>query len=479
MLKRYYPIILIHATLAAFLSVLLLNRIDNGFAPFLDFGLFHLTFDKIYSGHEFSRIIFGHFQPMLILLSWVNHVLPWQWQVFFAGYIIFFINPLLIYVKYERLGLLIYFLIPVTWFVYLDIFVVEIILFPLVFFSIKFFEENRVTYFTVILLIGLLVKETFLFIAVGFFLISLLQSKWRFASIAFALGFIYILAYVFLSFAHDFDQHQLNVFSLEIWNFVRVKQWNWIEILKTALIFLVPLILFRRRRYYFLVSFAPFLVFAVLFNKDYLLFYSNQYLFMFLPLFIRDLVGADDEGQFNWKLLLLFSLFIATSFGASPISRFFYSDKVEKYSLVSYLPNFLGPTNDLDVAFGCLAAAGGRYSIQNNAFRPVSGLGHDFLLFPDGVVSPVVTPKFRGVDVSFETVKADGAILRPGGELFLGGDSCGYFYGKCRDIALLERYEEFRNLTKTSAVGAIKINDYEFYFFDESVMTRFLLCSQG
>ena len=116
-------LIILCAGVSVALAFMLLNRIYNGFGPYLDFGLFNLSFQKISHYGELSRAAFGHLQPSIIILSFLGYIFPWEWQIFLPVFVLFFINPLMLFSFYGWSAVVLYLLIPITWFIYLDIFI--------------------------------------------------------------------------------------------------------------------------------------------------------------------------------------------------------------------------------------------------------------------------------------------------------------------------------------------------------------------
>ena len=477
MTKINYQPFIFWGCVSIFMAALLVNRIHNGFGSYLDFGLFHLTFDKMSSNYEFTRSIFGHFQPLLMLFSLVDLNLPWAWQAVFPVLILFFLNPLLILSSFGKVGIFVYFFVPITWFVFLDIFVLEIFIFPIVVLAILYFDRAKIWIFLSLLVIGLLLKESFLFVVITFLLISCVKCQWHLVKAVSWVILGYVITYSMVIFAVESGVEYTSLYSqLALSSGVRFENWDWVEVCKSAIIFMIPFIFMRKNWSYFIISIFPFIIFSVVFDRPHLLYYSNQYLFIFLPFFIRDLVIIIGQGAFEKYSVMVFLLVMTFTFGSSPTSRLFFSDKIEKFNYRSYFPGDSSKIAELNSAFGCLSQLDGRFSIQNNAFWPIQGLKYDFLLFPAGVDSSVVTPVFSKTRIDYASVRADGVILRLDGDLFMGDQSCGFFYGTCSDEMAKQRFFEQRSFVANRSVGAIPVAGYEFYFFDRHIYSRYLQC---
>jgi hypothetical protein len=195
-------------------------------------------------------------------------------------------------------------------------------------------------------------------------------------------------------------------------------------------------------------------------NENYFSF-GHHYVAPLLPIFTFTTLIYLQNNQNIIKYYLIYSIFICLILSPSPFSRLFFTNKTEIYNYSSYLINerdmaikqflnILAENNEPNLVI----------SIQNNILIPNLHSKHTMLLYPSGVMIPMIYP-FKGIQNSNKILSADYVVIDKNRQPFLLDKSCDYYYGKCNNTEMKEYYDL---AIKEVEDKFLKVVDYDGFF---------------
>jgi uncharacterized membrane protein len=450
----------------------------------MDLGLATHTFFGINDLEEYSRVLFGHIQPYLLLYAII-------WGLFKSTYLIvllqlfFLLLPIYyIFKKYNNISALAYLLYFPLWFNALFDFHIDHLSIPILFGFFLAVENKKYLWAAVFSIALGFVKEIFILqtIMCGLYIIVHGYKSFNSNRKIIYIGLLTIVIgvyYFIVTFNYiSFDQTEYKNFGLSSeafsWLGNSISEVLWylinnvveiiIDILNTPRKVIYLIALFGALGFVPLLSPGPLIValpiLAVSLLSSYQGYYGlgHHYTAGLIAPMIIAFAGGLPRAITIWKragfsakwftpILMIGLLFAHIALSPSPISRLFWSDKVWSYNYRAYIPTERDRIIKKAISDYIPAGSDIVVSIQNTLNLDSLMKRRQILLFPDGVsnekLSPFFSKGFQSVDIEWRRVKADYVILDIKRPWFINDQGCKWLYSECTDKKMAAEYLEW------------------------------------
>jgi len=156
-------------------------------------------------------------------------------------------------------------------------------------------------------------------------------------------------------------------------------------------------------------------------------------------------VGLKRKGFWVCVFLCLISSHVLVS--TSPLSRLFWTNKVPQYGYKAYIPTERDRMIKRALEEQIPADADVAVCVQNTVNFSYLAERKYYLLFPDGVVEPLMHPDL-GKRGQLMPVFADYVVLDLKRPWFLGDKGCDWYWGGCQNDEMAEKFMEWVERTK-------------------------------
>lgn len=495
---------LIYIVLLLTLIILVFIRIYSGSTYIADLGFFLNNFSNVTD--QWQRAFYGHVQPLMLLIGIVYEYIP----INLSAYFLIAIQTIgilfgchLVYKNFGHVPGIVMLLYTPLWSVSLFDFHLDFLLIPLLALFFIYIKNNEIVkaFFTVILI--MFVKEPYALEAIGcgIYMIIYGSNNLRIFSNINRLKicgfFTIILGFIFFSI-------NMNIvvpsFSMGVESFaISGDAYSWmgsgyldiiIYILSSPIeIFLKIITNYAKLKYLFIlfgslafipllnplpiVICLPILLISLLSNNpgyyDYTAHYSAG---LIIPLIVSFSGGLKKINEFNitrynMKILYLVIAFTILMthiiFGFSPISRLFWSEKIDRFNFRNYINN---SRNEMIYKQTLLNIPNNRnliVSAQNNINNSYLAHRSHLILYPMGVFGPYKYPdwgrgnflskinyylEFKKNNNLIQNLYADYVLIDLKKNKYLGDKSCIFIYNKCTDLILENEFNESLELIK-------------------------------
>lgn len=484
--RKFKHIFAVYLFAFIIISMMACLKVYSVNSAFMDLGTTIETLYFIGVHNEFDRIFLGHIQPFLLFFS-----IPYKIaNGVTATYITIGIQTLIILFpifkinkEFGAISTLIYLCNPIIYFLAFSTFHIDVIILPMLYLFTSYCNEKKYNNCLFIALLIIFLKETFAPIAVICGIYIFFKSKHKLKSTVlilfgityFFVSVFYIIPYfnisdnklisgyekygtnildIFISLLTHFDGFIIDIIS----NPLKIKL-----LLTLAIVF--PLIFIKFQ----LLIILTIPIFIMLLSSNNANYYSfgHHYLAPILPIFIYiTFLNIQYCNRFK-KYYLYYSIIICVAISPAPLSRLFFSSKIDNFSYTSYISTDrdkkiseilrnINITKDLNLVI----------SIQNNILIPELHVKYTMLLYPSGVFEPMVYP-FKGTYNSYKLLYADYVILDTKRQPFLYDKGCNYYYKKCTDLFLENNYN--RTLFDVKKQYSVFIEYDGFYIFKKKI----------
>jgi len=404
-----------------------------------------------------SIIVTGHVQPLILPLSLLINIVP----VSFKGYLLINLQAFIViltgYLLYKQINNYIGFIYSVNlpiWIMTLFDFHLDVLILPLIFFCYLFYDKGNYFRVSIATVLICMIKEPYALVSSFFGLYILIDQVNKKNIRAFYLGIFVFLFGIFWFFiaviyimpkfnSGNYGALSSNAYSwiLNINTLININalfDYNYINkllflILPFSILGFIPI--FQPK--YLIPAMPIFLIGILSLNKNYFD-YNNHYLAATsIPLLIalNNFISNSLYKNGIKIYVVVCSLCGLIYLGSTPISRLFWNDKISEYSWRAYIPSerkleiskLLIKHIPRDTAIAV--------STQNNISTSELSSRNYYYLFPQGV-------KFDD-SLSSNTKIADYVILDTKIPLFINADGCSWYFGKCHDEVIVNKYFDY------------------------------------
>ena len=434
-------------------------KVNSLNSAFMDLGT---TVESLYfigKHYEFSRLFTGHIQFSLLIFS-----IPYTiFNGLVATYIIIALQTIIllspifkIHKEFGTNATLIYLSNPIIYYLAFSTFHIDVLVIPLLYYFISFCNQKKYNYSLLFGSLITLVKESFAPISVVCGIYLLIKSKYLikasllilFSSFYFIASLAYVIPYFYnsnINFISGYASFGINIFDILInlvTNFDKFFLdilFNPLKIKFLILIIIVFPLAFIRFNLLIILSFPILIMLLSSSNNNYFSF-GHHYIAPLLPIYIYITFINLKKSYKLQRYYLLYSVIICIALSPSPLSRLFFSSKIDNFNYASYISterskkisdilNNLSNHQDISIVI----------SIQNNIFLPELHFKHTMLLYPSGVFKPMPYP-FKGTYNENRLLNADYVVLDTKRRPFIYDKGCNYYYQKCTDLAVENEY---------------------------------------
>lgn len=441
-----------------------------------DFGYFINHFEYLYNDPK--RLILGHFQPSLLFFK-LFYDIGELWGIGIHAILIVETLILAISVYFSKyffgpICSILLFLHPSLWSFLIFDFHIDVLILPLILFSILFINKGIHNLSLILCFCTLLVKEVYLLIGFGLAMYGLI-TYWDNKKLRFSYFFTGIVCVIILFFIRFYLIYTPGVQAGEVLkNLNNIVSWSHVNFtidlvykkIKFLFIILGPCIFLSLFAYRYLIIIIPLAtVYLISSNEAHFNPYAHYGLALCLPLCIslsKGLCKIITNYGFNkpvsYITLLLISLGFHMLITGSPISRLFYSDKTEAFNYRSYFPS--SDRVNIEKSIKQVNLSGKAVSVQNNSYLPALKDAEYLFLFPRGVPLRKVPEKFTE---TFNLGFADYVLLDASKVPFIEDVGCNRIYMKCINQELENEYGFY--LRRMLEQHKVLFNFGEIYFF--------------
>ena len=379
---------------------------------YADFGIFeNISYNfsignyiVILDGH--LSLIYSLYGSLLFILIKLNFEFLFSYFSILIQSIELLLPSIFLYLKKEYYISYIYLLCPPIWFLNFNDVHIDVIIIPIIFFSLYFYHHNRDNYkYLFLIFIALFIKDYYslLLVTFGIYIFIDLRKNFLISFLLILSGtFIFLLYYIYLreittlssteligdseifsgfygnnftsiliNFFFEFDKYIFGLFTLKKIIYV--------------LFFCIYFLVFVKFKFSLLIIFFPFL-FINLFSTN-LTFVSlvNHHIVVLIPVFTYNLLLNKNKIQlfinkFNIKYFyIIFFILFSPNF----ISPYFYFNNYDLFNFSNY--ENLERKNKIKNDIERLIDNKSIISIQNNLNNNYLSFRKDYLLYPEGV----------------------------------------------------------------------------------------------
>jgi hypothetical protein len=441
----------------------------------MDLGIFS---NQVYNlKKEWWRAFAGHFHPFSYFFSLIS-----DFKTLIPYFLINFQNLILVFTfllikKIYGKTLSIFFLLsPLLWFSFKDFHYdsIVVLLHSLVF---LFYYKKKIKTAYFFLTLSCFVKEIFTLYAIFFmifFSIEKISKEKKISSIFYEI--LIILIYVFLYFfqyyisyiliyeTKDINHHtnysnlfteivnsKVNLLSNMNINFLKIK---FILLIFSFFLFL-PLLNLKK-----IILIIPLILTVLIFQNQNYFDYTNHYTIGILIPLIDICYEIKKKYELD-KLLLLFGFIFNIFFSYSPISRFFWFYKIEKFYFLTYIPN----DRNIIIKKALIENISENkiISSQNSLNYHKISNAHRLFPFPEAVIKPhTIISKIDGRVFRTEVI-ADYIVIDLKRVIFYGDKGCNYVYGECIDKEILINFYKILKQIDLKYSKIFEFDDFYIY----------------
>lgn len=470
--NRYLIIFLSYFLLLSYLIISNLN-IYNLNTYVMDLGIFS---NQLYNLDEYWwRGFSGHFYPISNFLSLLTN-----FNKFIHYFLLNFQNLILIitFILIKKIygnTLSIFFLLsPLVWFTFKD-FHYDTIVLPLHCLVFLYYYKNKIKTAYFFLTLTCFVKEVFVIHAIFFMIFfsfeKIIREK-KLNSIIFEILLIFFYIFIYLtqyyisyilffedenfnnlaSFKNSFGEtayQNLKLISDIDLNFEKVK------FLLFIFGFFLFFPLFKLKK---LILFLPTFLIVLISNNPNHYDYTNHYTIGILIPFIDTCAELKKKYDLK-KLLLIAGLIFNILFSYSPLSRFFWHNKIKNFHYSSYFPKIRNVT--IKKALQQYIPEDKIISSQNSVNYYKISNGYRLFPFPEATSKPKTVIKIVNNKITKTEVFADYVVIDLKKIIFYGDKGCDYVYGTCKDKEILFKFQKaLKNLNQNYS----KIFEFDSFF---------------
>ena len=444
-----------------------------------DLGIYLNKFYSISRGN-ISNAFYGHFSPILLLFAPIFK-LSGEYPIYFIllfQSLSIFIPSLYFYKKFNWFYGVIYLLTPTLWFVLLFDFHIDVIIIPLSLFFFHYLDKKNYKNCFIISFLFILIKEIYILTSLFSILIILWElinnnnknQKYK----SYIIISIFFLIFYFILF-YFINQHFLP--SIGNNNFLDTDHLKlaysylgssffeiFIGIFTNLHLIIIDILSSKEKLKYLFVILLPFYflgflnfkylvlgfpaIFIILISKNTIYIdHTNHYVSGFIiPIFysfIKSIEELKNKSIFLRKSsLLIFSIVIHFLISPSPVSRLFFSDKIERFNMKNYILN-----DDIKNKKTFLK----NYDFKNNLISIQNNIAYfdlfkteNILIFPEGIFEEVKKPKFENFELKTKShfLIADYIIVDTSRDKFIKDVGCHFVRNECTDKIHEKNYEK-------------------------------------
>lgn len=469
--------------------ILLINKYENfGFANY-DFGIFFNKIANIDQGY-YSYIFHGHSNFYLLFFAAALKIFSLKYIIYFSIFFkVLVLFATAIWIKYKLNTFLsyIYLLFFPIWFLLMDNYNLDYLVIPLSFLIFYFIREKNYLTSLLLSILVIFLKEFFSIYIFCFGIFILFNNNKNKKDYFYSLIFILSSFLIFYFLTH-------HLITTSAWNNNNLNQNEFYK--DNIFFFFKSLIKFFfenqnltfeeiliKLKFYIL----PFLSLA------FLNFFKKKYLIFFFPIFfvsfvspdlnhsgyghhyyativspsiyaIYDLMKNDKFTIINNRLILIFVFLFHILISPSPISRLFWSNKIEKYGYPIYikkieykkLSEFLETIKNDQIIIA-----------QNNLINAKIIMQNKMLVFPQGILETAKVPIYEKniISKTYKTknIFANYVILDNSREKFIKDRSCIKIYKNCNNLYISNKYDEIKKKLHEKFKIIYEINGIKVY----------------
>ena len=451
----------------------------------MDLGLTTHTFFGINDLKEYSRMLFGHFQPYLLLYASIWGLLYKSTYFILLLQLFFLLLPIYwLYKKNNNISVIAYLLYFPLWFNALFDFHIDHLSIPILFGFFIAIENKKYLWACVFSIALGFVKEIFVLqtIMCGLFIIvhsyKTLSSNRKTIFIG-LFTIIFGIYYFFTAVNYiSFESLESQYFGLSseafLWLGSSISE-MFLYITNNAVEIMIDILETPRKVIYIVALFGalgfipllspgplmvalPILAVSLLSRHEGYYGLGHHYTAGLIAPMIYAFSGGLPRAIIFWKRvglavkwftpILISGLIVAhMALSPSPVSRLFWSDKVWSYNYHAYIPTERDRIIKKAISDYIPANSDIVVSVQNTINLDLLMKRRQILLFPDGVsndkLSPFFSKGFLPLAVEWRNVKADYVILDIKRPWFIKDKGCKWLYGKCTDKEVSAEYLEW------------------------------------
>lgn len=475
--------------IGSIILILLINKYENfGFANY-DFGIFFNKIVNINQGY-YSFIFHGHSNFYLLFFAAALKIITLKYVIYFSIFFkILILFTTAIWIKYKLNSFLsyLYLLFFPIWFLLMDNYKLDYLIIPLSFFIFYYIKKGNYIISLLLSILVILLKEFFSIYIFCFGIFILLNNNKEKKDYFYSFVFIITSFVIFYFLTH-------HLITTSAWNNSNLNQ-N--EFYKDNFFFFFKSIIksfFENQNLTFeeILIKLKFYIFPFL-SLAFLNLFKKKYLIFFFPIFFVSFVSPDlnhsgyghhyyaaivspsiyaiydlmNEGKFrmiNNKFILIFVLFFHILISPSPISKLFWSNKIEKYGYPIYIKNpeykklseFLETIKNDQIIVA-----------QNNLINSKIIMQNKMLVYPQGILESAEVPTYEKniISQTYITKKifADYLILDTSREKFIKDRSCMKIYKKCDNFNISNKYDEIKKELPKKFKVIYELNNIKIY----------------
>ena len=469
--------------------ILLINKYENfGFANY-DLGIFFNKIANIDQGY-YSYIFHGHSNFYLLLFAALLKIFTLKYIIYFSIFfkvLVLFATAILIRYKLNFFLSYLYLLFFPIWFLLMDNYKLDYLIIPLSFFIFYFIRKKNYLPSLFLSILVIFLKEFFSIYIFCFGIFILFSDNKNKKDYFYSLVFIITSFLIFYLLTHHlittsaWNTNNLNqnefykdniffFFKSLIKSFFENQNLTFDEILIKIKFYIFPFLslaflnLFKKK--YLIFFFPIFFVSLVSPDLNHSGYGHHYYATIVSPSIyaIYDLMNKDKFTLIKNNFILIFVFIFHVLISPSPVSKLFWSNKIEKYGFPIYmkkpeykkLSEFLETIKDDQIIVA-----------QNNLINAKIIMQNKMLVFPQGILESAIVPIYEKniISKTYKTknIFADYLILDSSREKFIKDRSCMKIYQKCNNFHISNKYDEIKKGLPKNFKIIYEINNIRVY----------------